>query len=179
MPVVSKQHVESVVPNRQAARTLCWNNQSPRQHTLVCHKWHTGVLNLHPAMCIGVLYCPHCVTHERDTNVVSTHAPENNTRWGHSCGLFQHGCFCSVVSSSLCYVWQCGSWQCRRGSNCCHSNYLVLYRSSHLLHMHLYKLTWANMVGHYHPLPEVHSQLTSEFLPQNTVYLSRADLRAP
>ena len=28
-----------------------------------------------------------------DTNVVSTHAPANNTRWGHSCGLFQHGCF--------------------------------------------------------------------------------------
>jgi len=32
-----------------------------------------------------------------DTNVVSTHAPANNTQWGHSCGLFQHGCFCNIV----------------------------------------------------------------------------------
>ena len=33
---------------------------------IMCHKQHTGVLNLHPVMCIGVLYCPHCVkiTHE-------------------------------------------------------------------------------------------------------------------
>ena len=33
---------------------------------IMCHKQHTGVLNLHPVMCIGVLYCPRCVkiTHE-------------------------------------------------------------------------------------------------------------------
>ena len=33
---------------------------------IMCHKQHTGVLNLHPVMCIGVLNCPRCVkiTHE-------------------------------------------------------------------------------------------------------------------
>ena len=68
----------------------------PKTTHIMCHKQHTGV----PVMCIGVLYCPRCVqiTH---TNVVSTHAPANNTRWGHSCGLFQHGCFCSGVSTDV------------------------------------------------------------------------------
>ena len=47
---------------------------------------------------LGVLYCPSCIkiTHEmRYKCCFNTRS--NNTRWGHSCGLFQHGCFfCSA-----------------------------------------------------------------------------------
>ena len=41
-----------------------------------------------------------------DTNVVWTHAPANNTWWGHSCGLFQHGCFCIELSKSGTIQWR-------------------------------------------------------------------------
>ena len=33
---------------------------------IMCHEQHTGLLNLHPVMCIGVLYCPHCVTKKHE-----------------------------------------------------------------------------------------------------------------
>ena len=44
----------------------CVETTSRQDNTHYVPQQHTGVLNLHPVMCIGVLYCPPCVkiTHE-------------------------------------------------------------------------------------------------------------------
>ena len=44
----------------------CVETTSRQDNTHYVPQQHTGVLNLHPVMCIGVLYCPRCVkiTHE-------------------------------------------------------------------------------------------------------------------
>ena len=44
----------------------CVETTSCQDSTQYVPQQHTGVLNLHPVMCIGVLYCPRCVKKTRD-----------------------------------------------------------------------------------------------------------------
>ena len=44
----------------------CVETTSRQDNTHYVPQQHTGVLNLHPVMCIGVLYCPRCVKITRD-----------------------------------------------------------------------------------------------------------------
>ena len=77
---------------------------------IMCHKQHTGVLNLHPVMCIGVLYCPRCVW---DTNVVSTHAPAKEHTMGTLTWVISTWLFLQCVEPTdhcRSQWWSCMCW---------------------------------------------------------------------
>ena len=60
----------------------CVETTSRQDNTHYVLQQHTGVLNLHPVMCIGVLYCPRCVeiTHEmRYKCCFNTHSSKQHT----------------------------------------------------------------------------------------------------
>jgi len=81
---------------------------------IMCHKQHTGVLNLHPVRCIGVLRILPSLCKNNTWDEIQTlfqHMLQQTTHDGDTRGLFQHGYFCSALyTPSICAVQRCAFW---------------------------------------------------------------------